>query len=132
VHLFGRQQRKPRVEVEPHLVPENRPRPCARPVPPVGPVVNHVAEKVEILAHRLIILDSNPLWHMVQGAMSKGISKNALDGRFVVGRRSAEKFNAVEGLHHTAKTGRLASEADRRQLSGEARRAQIRAEFAKK
>lgn len=69
---------------------------------------------------------------MVSSVMSRFISRDAQNGRFTLGRGSAEKFSAVEGLRHTEKTGRLVTEAEKNRLTGEARRARIRAEFAKK
>jgi hypothetical protein len=62
--------------------------------------------------------------------MSKKLNRNASTGQFIVGRHAALKFNAVEGLHLTDRTRQILSEADIKNSSGDARRAQIRAEFA--
>ena len=60
------------------------------------------------------------------------MTRNASTGQFVLGRKSAEKISAVEGIVRSARTGRLLAESDVRGEAGEARRARIRAEFARK
>jgi len=60
------------------------------------------------------------------------VSSDTLTGRFIIGRRTAEKISAVEGLHRTGRTQHLIELSDRNGDSGEQRRARIRAEFAKK
>jgi hypothetical protein len=64
--------------------------------------------------------------------MSKVITRNTQTGRFVLGRKTAEKISAVEGIVHSPRTSRLLATSDRLGEDGEARRARIRAEFAKK
>jgi hypothetical protein len=63
--------------------------------------------------------------------MSKQITRESHNGRFVIGRRSAEKFSAVEGIVRSARTGKLIEQSDASNESGDARRARIRAEFAR-
>lgn len=63
--------------------------------------------------------------------MSKQITRESHSGRFVIGRRSAEKFSAVEGIVRSSRTARLIEQSDAKNEHGEARRARIRAEFAK-
>lgn len=64
--------------------------------------------------------------------MSKQITRESHSGRFVIGRRSAEKFSAVEGQFHTQRTKRILADADAAGESGDALRARIRAEFVRK
>jgi hypothetical protein len=64
--------------------------------------------------------------------MSKIMTRNTRTGQFVLGRSTAEKISAVEGIVRSARTGRLISESDTRNENGEARRARIRAEFGGK
>lgn len=63
--------------------------------------------------------------------MSKQITRESHSGRFVIGRRSAERFSAVEGIVRNGRTGQLIEQSDAKGEHGEARRARIRAEFAK-
>ena len=63
--------------------------------------------------------------------MSKQITRESHTGRFIIGRRSAEKFSAVEGIVRSSRTGQLIEQSDAKGERGEARRARIRAEFAK-
>ena len=60
------------------------------------------------------------------------MTRNAKTGQFVLGRQTAEKISAVEGIVRSARTGRLIAESDARNETGDARRARIRAEFGKK
>lgn len=64
--------------------------------------------------------------------MSKQITRESHNGRVVIGRRSAEKFSAVEGQFHTPRTRRIQADADAAGESGDALRARIRAEFIRK
>lgn len=64
--------------------------------------------------------------------MTKGIKRDTLSGKFVLGRRSAEKISAVEGQHHTSRTGSMFKDADARGELGDALRSRIRSEFGKK
>jgi hypothetical protein len=63
--------------------------------------------------------------------MSKQITRESHSGRFVIGRRSAEKFSAVEGIVRSTRTSKLIEQSDASNETGDARRARIRAEFAK-
>jgi hypothetical protein len=60
------------------------------------------------------------------------VSRDAIAGRFILGRSTAEKISAVEGLRRTSRTGRLIEVSDKNGESGDQRRARIRSEFAKK
>lgn len=62
--------------------------------------------------------------------MGKQITRESHSGRFIIGRRSAEKFSAVEGQFHTQRTRQIQADSDNAGESGEALRARIRAEFA--
>ena len=64
--------------------------------------------------------------------MSKWITREASNGRFVIGRSSAEKFSAVEGQDYSPRTGKLVKESDKSGESGDERRKRIRAEFSSK
>jgi hypothetical protein len=64
--------------------------------------------------------------------MSKQNTRESPSGRFIIGRRSAEKFSAVEGNVHTARTKRIQAESEAAGENGDALRARIRAEFARK
>jgi hypothetical protein len=64
--------------------------------------------------------------------MSKPLPRKPAIGQFVLGRASAEKISAVEGIVRSSRTGRLLAISDARNEDGDARRARIRAEFAKK
>jgi hypothetical protein len=64
--------------------------------------------------------------------MSKQITRESHSGRFVIGRRSAEKFSAVEGQFHTQRTLRIQADSEAAGESGDALRARIRAEFTRK
>lgn len=64
--------------------------------------------------------------------MTKLIKRDALSGRFIVGRGAAEKFNEVEGLRLMPRTSGLLNGSDRRGESGEIRRKRILAAFAAK
>lgn len=64
--------------------------------------------------------------------MSKQLKLNATRGQFVIGRRAAIQFNAVEGIHVSARSGKLIAEADAHDDTSEQRRVRIRAEFSKK
>jgi len=64
--------------------------------------------------------------------MSKQITRESHSGRFVIGRRSAEKFSAVEGQFHTQRTSRIQADSEAAGENGDALRARIRAEFARK
>ena len=63
--------------------------------------------------------------------MSKQITRESHSGRLVIGRRSAEKFSAVEGIVRSTRTSKLIEQSDASNENGDARRARIRAEFAK-
>ena len=58
--------------------------------------------------------------------------RNAATGQFVLGRPTAEKISAVEGIVRSARTNRLIAESDARNETGDARRARIKAEFSHK
>jgi len=64
--------------------------------------------------------------------MSKHDRRNQRVGQFVLGRKSAEKISAVEGLVRTERSERLLTMSDTHNETGEARRARIKAEFARK
>lgn len=64
--------------------------------------------------------------------MSKLASGNQRTRPFILGRQSAEKISAVEGLVRTERSDRLLTLSDARSETGDVRRARIRAEFAKK
>lgn len=64
--------------------------------------------------------------------MSKQNTRESHTGRFVIGRRSAEVFSAVEGQFHTERTLRIQAQSEAAGESGEALRARILAEFSKK
>ena len=63
--------------------------------------------------------------------MSKSISRDTRNGRFIVGRLSGSKFNAVEGLRETARVARLSGESIAAGESGDAKRARILRTFKK-
>jgi hypothetical protein len=63
--------------------------------------------------------------------MTKTTSRDAQTGRFVVGRDSGERFNAVEGLRASPRVARLQRESDAANENGAARRDRIRREFKK-
>ncbi|MEO8883347.1 MAG: hypothetical protein ABI377_08075 [Devosia sp.] len=64
--------------------------------------------------------------------MSKWISRDVSNGKFIVGRGTAEKFSAVEGQYRSARTDRLIVQSDTLKEGGESRRRRIREEFATK
>ncbi|KFL28969.1 hypothetical protein JP75_23490 [Devosia riboflavina] len=64
--------------------------------------------------------------------MSKQVKRNANTGQFVISRRAAIQFNAVEGIQVSVRARKLMTEADAHGESGEQRRARIRAEFSRK
>jgi len=64
--------------------------------------------------------------------MSKQLKRNTTTGQFVIGRRAAIQFNAVEGIGVSPRAQKLMVEADSRGDGGEQRRARILAEFSKK
>lgn len=53
-------------------------------------------------------------------------------GQFILGRRTAEKISAVEGIVGSSRTAKVMAASDAGNESGDARRARIRAEFSKK
>lgn len=63
--------------------------------------------------------------------MSKVLTHRPNSGQFILGRRTAEKISAVEGIVASPRTGKLLAASDAHNENGEARRARIRAEFKK-
>lgn len=64
--------------------------------------------------------------------MSKWIKRSTSEGKFTVGRASAEKFSAVEGQARSERTARLIELSDARGEVGDIRRARIVGEFTKR
>jgi hypothetical protein len=63
--------------------------------------------------------------------MSKNVSADIRNGRFVVGTTSAEKFSAVEGQVRNARTNRILSESAARSETPEQLRVRVRTEFTR-
>jgi hypothetical protein len=57
MQLLGGEKRKPLFEIEPHLIAEDAARSGAGAVAPVDAMVEDVLEKIEILPHRVTILE---------------------------------------------------------------------------
>jgi hypothetical protein len=64
--------------------------------------------------------------------MSKVMTRKPQTGQFVLGRKTAEKISAVEGISGSSRTTKLLAASDDRNESGDMRRARIRAGFSKK
>ena len=62
--------------------------------------------------------------------MSKAYRDNGI-GRFVIGRRSAEKFSEVEGIRRSERTGKILANSEARKETPSQLRARVQGEFRK-
>ena len=65
-------------------------------------------------------------------ASKKTLARDASTGRFVLGRGAFVKLSAVEGITLSKESRARLAEFDRKQLSGDERRAAVKAAFRAK